>query len=187
MGLGNVANTGDSATPVSGGTTKFTTGGAYNIVSAQGKVFSTSETYHVGDVVFYQGKWYTTLHERIAGAWNSSDFQEYNMFSSPLRVSMKNLNGFSYTDTNTTGFVFFIIGNTGDRECTFSINLSTTTPRRKFTGCVIGAGNRYINASELLVTLSSGASTLIYGYITTESAPPNLDFNLFGAPLLYNL
>lgn len=29
VGLGNVSNTGDSATPVSGGTTKFTTGGAY--------------------------------------------------------------------------------------------------------------------------------------------------------------
>lgn len=29
MSLNNVANTGDSATPVSGGTTKFTTGGAY--------------------------------------------------------------------------------------------------------------------------------------------------------------
>lgn len=29
IGLGNVVNTGDSATPVSGGTTKFTTGGAY--------------------------------------------------------------------------------------------------------------------------------------------------------------
>lgn len=29
VGLGDVANTGDSATPVSGGTTKFTTGGAY--------------------------------------------------------------------------------------------------------------------------------------------------------------
>ena len=29
IGLGNVANTGDSDTPVSGGTTKFTTGGAY--------------------------------------------------------------------------------------------------------------------------------------------------------------
>lgn len=29
VGLGNVCNTGDSATPVSGGTTKFTTGGAY--------------------------------------------------------------------------------------------------------------------------------------------------------------
>lgn len=29
VGLGNVVNTGDSATPVSGGATKFTTGGAY--------------------------------------------------------------------------------------------------------------------------------------------------------------
>lgn len=29
VGLGNVANTGDSDTPISGGTTKFTTGGAY--------------------------------------------------------------------------------------------------------------------------------------------------------------
>ena len=29
VGLGSVVNTGDSATPVSGGTTKFTTGGAY--------------------------------------------------------------------------------------------------------------------------------------------------------------
>ena len=29
VGLGNVVNTGDSATPTSGGTTKFTTGGAY--------------------------------------------------------------------------------------------------------------------------------------------------------------
>lgn len=29
VGLGNVVNTGDSATPISGGTTKFTTGGAY--------------------------------------------------------------------------------------------------------------------------------------------------------------
>ena len=30
VGLGSVANTGDSATPASGGTTKFTTGGAYD-------------------------------------------------------------------------------------------------------------------------------------------------------------
>ena len=31
VGLGSVVNTGDSATPVSGGTTKFTTGGAYTM------------------------------------------------------------------------------------------------------------------------------------------------------------
>lgn len=34
VGLGNVANTGDSATPTSGGTTKFTTGGAYSMQSS---------------------------------------------------------------------------------------------------------------------------------------------------------
>lgn len=34
VGLGSVANTGDSATPVSGGTTKFTTGGAYTMQQA---------------------------------------------------------------------------------------------------------------------------------------------------------
>jgi len=33
VGLSNVVNTGDSATPVSGGTTKFTTGGAYSMKS----------------------------------------------------------------------------------------------------------------------------------------------------------
>lgn len=34
VGLGSVANTADSATPVSGGTTKFTTGGAYTMQQA---------------------------------------------------------------------------------------------------------------------------------------------------------
>ena len=34
VGLGSVVNTGDSATPVSGGTTKFTTGGAYTMQQA---------------------------------------------------------------------------------------------------------------------------------------------------------
>lgn len=42
VGLGNVANTGDSATPVSGGTTKFTTGGAYTELAK--KVDKTSIT-----------------------------------------------------------------------------------------------------------------------------------------------
>lgn len=36
IGLSNVVNTGDSATPVQGGTEKFTTGGAYNIVQNLG-------------------------------------------------------------------------------------------------------------------------------------------------------
>ena len=48
VGLGNVANTGDSATPVEGGTTKFTTGGAYTELAkkvdvVEGKGLSTND------------------------------------------------------------------------------------------------------------------------------------------------
>lgn len=41
VGLGNVVNTGDSATPVSGGTTKFTTGGAYTELAKKADKGST--------------------------------------------------------------------------------------------------------------------------------------------------
>ncbi len=40
VGLGSVVNTGDSATPLSGGTTKFTTGGAFTLKSALEKTIS---------------------------------------------------------------------------------------------------------------------------------------------------
>ena len=48
VGLGGVVNTGDSATPVSGGTTKFTTGGAYTelakkVDKVSGKGLSTND------------------------------------------------------------------------------------------------------------------------------------------------
>lgn len=48
VGLGSVINTGDSATPVSGGTTKFTTGGAYTELAKKvdketGKGLSTND------------------------------------------------------------------------------------------------------------------------------------------------
>ena len=43
--LGNVVNTGDSATPVSGGTTKFTTGGAYTELNKKNDKITVSEDY----------------------------------------------------------------------------------------------------------------------------------------------
>ena len=45
VGLGNVVNTGDSATPVSGGTTKFTTGGAYTELNKKNDKITVSEDY----------------------------------------------------------------------------------------------------------------------------------------------
>ena len=74
VGLGSVANTGDSATPSSGGTTKFTTGGAYTELAkkvdktsvgaasgvagldASGKVPSNQLPSYVDDVLEYANK-----------------------------------------------------------------------------------------------------------------------------------
>jgi hypothetical protein len=55
VGLGSVVNTGDSATPVSGGTTKFTTGGAYTELNKKYDINDTAETSLVdGDYIpFY--------------------------------------------------------------------------------------------------------------------------------------
>lgn len=44
VGLGSVANTGDSATPVEGGTTKFTTGGAYTELAKKANLASPALT-----------------------------------------------------------------------------------------------------------------------------------------------
>lgn len=44
VGLGSVVNTGDSATPVSGGTTKFTTGGAYTELNKKADKTATVST-----------------------------------------------------------------------------------------------------------------------------------------------
>lgn len=47
VGLGNVVNTGDSATPVSGGTTKFTTGGAYTELAKKADKSTTLSGYGI--------------------------------------------------------------------------------------------------------------------------------------------
>ena len=53
VGLGNVVNTGDSATPKSGGTTKFTTGGAYTELAKKNDKITitdqTTDTTTIGD------------------------------------------------------------------------------------------------------------------------------------------
>jgi hypothetical protein len=74
VGLTNVVNTGDSATPVSGGTTKFTTGGAYNLLLNLAPAFSTSTAYSVNQLVTYNGVLYKCSTAHSAGAWNSNHF-----------------------------------------------------------------------------------------------------------------
>lgn len=67
VGLGNVANTGDSATPVENGTTKFTTGGAYAELAkkldsnGQAPDFTVSTAYSVDYIVRYNGGLYRCI------------------------------------------------------------------------------------------------------------------------------
>lgn len=56
VGLGNVVNTGDSATPASGGTTKFTTGGAYTELNKkQDKITNTIQSSQPSDSNYVGG------------------------------------------------------------------------------------------------------------------------------------
>lgn len=59
IGLGNVVNTGDSATPVEGGTTKFTTGGAYTELAKKADTEGYYKNLHVGVADNLFGEAYT--------------------------------------------------------------------------------------------------------------------------------
>ena len=76
LNINNVANTGDSANVSSGGTTKFTTGGAYNLLTSLAPYFSASVSYSIGKLVTYQNKLYECTSVHSVGAWNASHFTE---------------------------------------------------------------------------------------------------------------
>lgn len=89
VGLGNVVNTGDSATPVSGGTTKFTTGGAYTelnkkVDKVDGKGLSTND--------------YTTAEKnKLSGIASGAEVNQ-NAFSK-VKVGSTTVEADSKTDT----------------------------------------------------------------------------------------
>ena len=78
VGLANVDNTADSNMPVANGTTKFTTGGAHNMLTSFAPEFDSTVSYSVKELVTYQGRLYrcTTAHQ---GAWDSNDFAIANL------------------------------------------------------------------------------------------------------------
>lgn len=89
VGLGSVVNTGDSATPVSGGTTKFTTGGAYTELAKKvdketGKGLSTND--------------YTTAEKnKLSGIAAGAEVNQ-NAFSN-VKVGTATASASSKTDT----------------------------------------------------------------------------------------
>lgn len=102
VGLGSVVNTGDSATPVSGGTTKFTTGGAYTELAkkAPNDHSSTATTYGVGTSTKYG---HVKLYDSVANE-NTDGAPTQNAVHDALagKVDKETGKGLSTNDYTTT-------------------------------------------------------------------------------------
>ena len=125
VGLGNVANTGDSATPVSGGTTKFTTGGAYADKLAtptqnSTKNFTAGGAYNLSEKI-------ENLRTGKAPIYHASSTPEYGVAGSGdyghVRLSPPMYMLFDITSTGTFSFsslgLYYV--NVSD-SCTFRNN-----------------------------------------------------------------
>jgi hypothetical protein len=129
--LGSVVNTGDSATPVSGGTTKFTTGGAYTelnkkVDKVSGKGLSTND--------------YTTNEKNklsgIASGAQVNVIETVKVNGTALTPSSKAVNVTVPTKTsdltNDSNFV-------SDTSYVHTDNNYTTTEKNKLSGIASGA------------------------------------------------
>ena len=145
VGLGNVVNTGDSATPVSGGTTKFTTGGAYTelnkkVDKVDGKGLSTND--------------YTTAEkEKLAGIASGAEVNQ-NAYSN-IKVGSTTLSAGSKTATvefvgtshatvsadTSTGKVTFGTDLESKSAASGGTDVSLVTTGEKYTWNSKAAGN----------------------------------------------
>jgi len=165
VGLGNVVNTGDSATPVSGGTTKFTTGGAYTelnkkVDKVDGKGLSTND--------------YTTAEKtKLAGIAEGAEVNQ-NAFSN---VKVGSTTVAADTKTDTVEFVgsghVTITGDATNDKVTFATDLesksaasggtavSLVTTGEKYTWNSKAAGN---HTHSLSIEEDTGTAALTLGH-----------------------
>ena len=136
VGLGNVVNTGDSATPVSGGTTKFTTGGAYTELNKKvdketGKGLSTND--------------YTTAEkEKLAGIASGAEVNQ-NAFSN---IKVGSTTVAADTKTDTVEFVgsghVTITGDATNDKVTIQTDLSSKSAASGGTDAsLVTTGEKY--------------------------------------------
>lgn len=180
--LGNVVNTGDSATPVSGGTTKFTTGGAYTELAKKvdkvtGKGLSTND---------YTDAEKSKLAGIAAGAevnvqsdWNatSGDAAILNKPTIPAAVAVKGDAETSYRIGNVNITPANIgLGNVGNFKAVSTVanqGLSNTEKSNARTNIGAGTSNFSGNYNDLsnkptipTVPTNVSAFTNDVGYLT---------------------
>ena len=112
LGLGSVVNTGDSDTPVNGGTTKFTTGGAYTELAK--KVNNPSSYYENNVVVFNStgGIKDSSLGIEMLSVNNVAIIQDAITNLNGYQVPINNLHSVDFTSGNHTGLK--LLKNTSD-------------------------------------------------------------------------
>lgn len=129
VGLGSVVNTGDSATPVSGGTTKFTTGGAFTELAkkAPNNHASSSTTYGVASSSNYgHVKTYSIAPVNFSTKTNLDEAGVYYGYYSGSQ---------SVTVTLNTGFLYLI-----HQDNTFELAIRNSSGTKTLNGaniCVI--------------------------------------------------
>ena len=152
VGLGNVVNTGDSATPVENGTTKFTTGGAYTELAKKvdketGKGLSTED---------YTTDEKSKLLSVSSGAMNNVVLVSYISSTTPEDPSLGET-WFNLTDNKF--YTYAIVGYAADwREGAIGITL-----KEKVIYIARDTNIAYIKKGSTLVSISEG-----YGEISLD-------------------
>ena len=128
VGLGSVVNTGDSATPVSGGTTKFTTGGAYTELAKKvdkvtGKGLSTND--YTTDEKNKLAGIASGAEVNVQSDWNatSGDAMILNKPTIPSEVTESTVSGWGFT--KNTGTITGIKMNGSSKGTSGVVDLGT--------------------------------------------------------------
>ena len=161
VGLGNVVNTGDSATPTSGGTTKFTTGGAYTeFAKKNDKITITANEIEIGDTTGFVLK--DTLTETNP---TKMEVRPVKLFWNYIKSKLSSV--FGLTETNYDG-----------KSATSGVADSATKATQDSNGNNIV--NTYATKSEL-----TNSTFRVITISRASSGSTTIDFNTFTANALY--
>lgn len=105
VGLGNVANTGDSATPLENGTTKFTTGGAYTLKTNLEQSISDEATARQTQDGILQNSINTkvgavNISNQLITDWSINEDQEYSDYTYKSSTTIQDLVGAKFVNVS---------------------------------------------------------------------------------------
>lgn len=188
VGLGSVLNTGDSATPLSGGTTKFTTGGAYTeLAKKQDNVIEITQAEY--DALSDSDKEGNLFVITDATSYPATSIKDSTTASDSTWSSAKISTGILYAVTNSTTItggtlyngavirVMFTSAITGSNTTTA---LSLTYNGTAYTVKVGKQGS----LSNFVASYVDSAYTYLQAYTTLELAFDGTQFIIIGNPVV---